>query len=85
MTAAPPNQVVSVPTRQRVPGLRQPFFGRERKISGLVSLLGDGETRQVTLDGPGGIGKTRLAVQLAPRPLPDTRRDIAQIDEAPAG
>ena len=69
MTAAPPDEVVSAPPGQRVPGIGQPFFGREEEIARLVSLLGDGETRQVTLTGAGGIGKTRLAVQVATRLL----------------
>jgi predicted ATPase/DNA-binding CsgD family transcriptional regulator len=39
------------------------FIGRERDLSDLAKMLGD--VRALTLSGPGGIGKTRLAVQLA--------------------
>jgi predicted ATPase/DNA-binding CsgD family transcriptional regulator len=39
------------------------FIGRERDLSDLAKMLG--EVRALTLSGPGGIGKTRLAVQLA--------------------
>jgi predicted ATPase/DNA-binding CsgD family transcriptional regulator len=39
------------------------FIGRERDLAELARLLG--EVRALTLSGPGGIGKTRLAVQLA--------------------
>jgi predicted ATPase/DNA-binding CsgD family transcriptional regulator len=39
------------------------FIGRERDLAELAKLLG--EVRALTLSGPGGIGKTRLAVQLA--------------------
>ncbi len=69
MTAAPHHEVVSATPGQRVPGVGQPFFGREREIAHVASLLGDGQTRLVTLTGPGGIGKTRLAVQVATRLL----------------
>jgi len=39
------------------------FIGRERDLADLAKLLG--EVRALTLSGPGGIGKTRLAVRLA--------------------
>jgi predicted ATPase/DNA-binding CsgD family transcriptional regulator/Tfp pilus assembly protein PilF len=39
------------------------FIGRERDLTELAKLLG--EVRALTLSGPGGIGKTRLAVRLA--------------------
>jgi class 3 adenylate cyclase len=37
------------------------FVGREREVSDVVELLQDG-ARLVTLSGPGGSGKTRLAI-----------------------
>src|SRR5580698_9241144 len=39
------------------------FIGRERDLAELARLLG--EVRALTLSGPGGIGKTRLAIRLA--------------------
>ncbi len=39
------------------------FIGRERDLAELARLLG--EVRALTLSGPGGIGKTRLATRLA--------------------
>jgi len=39
------------------------FIGRERDLAELAKLLA--EVRALTLSGPGGIGKTRLAVRLA--------------------
>jgi predicted ATPase/DNA-binding SARP family transcriptional activator len=41
------------------------FFGREREQAQLEKLLGSEETRLVTLMGPGGSGKTRLALEVA--------------------
>ena len=49
------------------------FIGRETEIRRIVKYLADGQSRLVTLTGPGGIGKTRLALQVgdrAPRRLP---------------
>jgi predicted ATPase/class 3 adenylate cyclase len=41
------------------------FFGRERERAQLEKLLGAEEARLVTLMGPGGSGKTRLALEVA--------------------
>jgi len=42
-----------------------PFAGRERELAQVVALLRDPRVRLVTLTGPGGSGKTRLALQAA--------------------
>jgi predicted ATPase/DNA-binding SARP family transcriptional activator len=43
------------------------FIGRDRALSELSALIG--QHRQITLTGPGGCGKTRLAVEAARRAL----------------
>src|SRR5207302_9666960 len=52
------------------------FIGRERDLAELARLLG--EVRALTLSGPGGIGKTRLAVRLAR----DVITNPGELDEA---
>jgi predicted ATPase/class 3 adenylate cyclase len=49
--------------RTNLPVPTTPFLGRERELGEVVGLL-DG-TRLLTLTGPGGTGKTRLAAQAA--------------------
>jgi transcriptional regulator with XRE-family HTH domain len=46
-----------------------PFIGRERELDALVALLAQNNLRLVTIVGPGGMGKTRLAVAVAARLL----------------
>jgi predicted ATPase/DNA-binding SARP family transcriptional activator len=50
--------------RRRVPTPATPLVGRRREVAELSSLLRD-DARLVTLTGPGGTGKTRLAIQTA--------------------
>jgi predicted ATPase/DNA-binding SARP family transcriptional activator len=51
------------PTRPPNPPI--PMIGRDREVGELRGLLDRGETRLVTLVGPGGVGKTRLALEIA--------------------
>ena len=46
-----------------IPAQSTPFFGRKSELAEIKRLLG--ETRLLTLTGPGGIGKTRLALRVA--------------------
>jgi len=48
-----------------LPTQATPFLGREREVAEVVALLRSSDARLVTLTGPGGTGKTRLALQAA--------------------
>jgi predicted ATPase len=51
--------------RTNLPVPATPFLGREQELAEVVGLLNADETRLLTLTGPGGTGKTRLALQAA--------------------
>jgi predicted ATPase/class 3 adenylate cyclase len=51
--------------RTNLPVPATPFLGRERELREVVDLLSDDDARLLTLTGPGGTGKTRLAAQAA--------------------
>ncbi len=52
-------------TRPNLPVQRTGFVGREKEVAAATELLLRQDVRLVTVTGPGGIGKTRLAVQVA--------------------
>jgi predicted ATPase/class 3 adenylate cyclase len=56
-TAAPPTPDLPVPPT--------PFIGRAMELDEIAALLDDPACRLLTLAGPGGIGKTRLALESA--------------------
>ena len=51
------------------------FVGREREVSEVASLLRDG-TRLLSLTGPGGTGKTRLAVEAGVELVPEFKNGV---------
>ena len=55
----------SEPRPNNLPVQRTAFIGREHEATGLCQLLSRVDVQLVTLTGPGGIGKTRLALQVA--------------------
>jgi len=53
-----------------LPSQPTPFVGREEELREIHRLLANPECRLLTLVGPGGIGKTRLALQVAAENAP---------------
>ncbi|HUK11782.1 MAG TPA: BTAD domain-containing putative transcriptional regulator, partial [Thermoanaerobaculaceae bacterium] len=84
-----------VAVRQNLPLPTTPFVGRQRELAEIAQRLGDPGCRLLTLLGPGGIGKTRLALQAAfqalgggeqPRvPFPDGIVFVPASETQPAG
>ncbi len=53
--------------RHNLPSQATSFVGRTAELAGLRALIAGG-SRLVTIAGPGGIGKSRLACRRRPRP-----------------
>lgn len=75
---APPS-----PTLRPLPVPATPFIGREAELAQLSDLLAEPDCRLITVVGPGGIGKTRLALQTAVAHQPVFAHGVAFIDLAP--
>jgi predicted ATPase/transcriptional regulator with XRE-family HTH domain len=58
------DQAASTDILWRLPVPLTPLIGREREYRQGLALLCDAAARLVTLTGPGGVGKTRLALQI---------------------
>src|SRR5439155_17174958 len=63
----PPLKTIS---NTNLPSPASAFVGREREVEELTALLREG-VRVMTLTGPGGSGKTRLALEAAAELVPD--------------
>ncbi|TML29782.1 MAG: tetratricopeptide repeat protein [Actinobacteria bacterium] len=58
-------------TARRIPTPPTPLLGRERELDALADVVRGSGTRLLTLTGIGGIGKTRLALELVRRLAPE--------------
>jgi predicted ATPase/class 3 adenylate cyclase len=67
----PPLKTIS---NTNLPHPASSFVGREQEVQEVVSLLR--ESRLVTLTGPGGSGKTRLAIEAATELVPENRNGV---------
>src|SRR5512135_881201 len=60
-----PSTAAAPSPRLNLPVIPTPLIGRQREVEELSQLLRDPQCRLLTLVGPGGIGKTRLAIEAA--------------------
>ena len=74
-----PGAAAAIPNN--LPRERRHFIGREKELADCARLLSD--TRLLTITGIGGCGKTRLALRLAERVLPQFPDGVWRVDLAP--
>lgn len=55
----------AAPAPGHLPAAPTPLLGRDAEVDRLRAILWEAETRLLTLTGPGGVGKTRLALAVA--------------------
>jgi predicted ATPase/DNA-binding SARP family transcriptional activator len=79
LSQSPPQPATPSPMHN-LPAQRTPFVGREAETSDIVRWLQDRACRLLTLAGPGGIGKTRLAIQAAQYFVDSTRQEAVFAD-----
>ena len=71
------------PPPRRTAASRLPLIGREAETARLLDLLGQPEVALVTLTGPGGVGKTRIALHAAALAAPAFPDGVVVADLAP--
>lgn len=74
--------VISVPV-SHVPVQLTPFVGREDELGNIQRRLTDPNCRLLTLVGPGGMGKTRLALQAATQQMNAFQDGVFWVDLQP--
>jgi predicted ATPase len=74
----PPLKTIS---NTNLPRPASSFIGREKEVADIRAMLGDG-ARMLTLTGPGGTGKTRLAIEAAAELVPEFRNGVFWVDLA---
>ena len=77
----PPLRTANTVVAQRLPVQLTSFVGRAAEMTDVRRILAD--NRLVTLTGAGGVGKTRLAIEVAGRMMGEFRDGVWYVDLAP--
>lgn len=71
------------PRASALPTSLTPLLGREQEAQRVCSLLQRSEVHLLTLTGPGGVGKTRLGIQIASDLMHDFANGVCFVSLAP--
>ena len=77
-----PDPAADLPDLPDLPSPLTPLLGRDDDVAQVSALLQEG-ARLLTLTGPGGVGKTRLSVQIAAKARPLFADGVAFVPLAP--
>lgn len=69
--------------KHNLPAQANPLIGRDKELAQVAALLANPECRLLTLVGPGGVGKTRLALQAATQFLTHFPDGVYLVELAP--
>ncbi|MGH2534947.1 MAG: ATP-binding protein [Thermomicrobiales bacterium] len=83
LLASLPAPAASASRHHNIPTPPNPLIGRNREIDAIQELLWQAEIRLVTLTGPGDVGKTRLALDVADAMADDFAGGVCFIPLAP--
>lgn len=75
--------ILSSQPRHNLPAQTTVFIGRENELIELGMLIEQPETRLITILGPGGMGKTRLALEAANRQIENFSEGVYFVPLAP--
>jgi len=70
-------------SQHNLPAQLTPLIGREQEVAAACTLLRSPDVRLVTFTGTGGVGKTRLALQVATNLLDDFADGVSFVSLAP--
>jgi len=83
-TTAVPDAAAQFGIGRSEPGTASQFIGRRHELASLRKLLVEPRTRLVTIIGPGGVGKTRLAMETVAAVAPEFETvAAAELDQVP--
>ena len=82
-SGAPAVVVPGAGPMDNLPAPPNPLIGRERELEDVLDLLARPGVRLVTITGPGGVGKTRLALEAAAAAADDVAGGVCFVSLAP--